>query len=65
MNKDLRHKREKIDETGLYSFATREKEQEEKMVFAGMVLTKRGERVLGIFFALLVLTSAIIVGTLE
>lgn len=58
-------KKEKIDETGLYSFATREQERGEKIVIAGMTLTKRGETVLGIGFILMLLISAVIVGTLE
>lgn len=54
-----------IDETGLYSFATREKERGERIVIAGMTLTKRGERVLIVGYTILILIVATIVGTLE
>lgn len=58
-------KKEKIDETGLYSFATREQEDNEKIVIGGMTLTKRGERLLIISFTLLLLTAMVVVGTIE
>jgi len=58
-------KQEKIDETGLYSFATRKKEQDERIVIAGMTLTKRGERVLIVGYTILILIVAVVVGTLE
>lgn len=58
-------KKEKIDETGLYSFATREQERGEKIVIGGMTLTKRGERLLIISFTLLLLTAMVVVGTIE
>lgn len=45
-----------------FSFAT---QPEEKIVIAGMTLTKRGEKVLTTFATLIMLLVAITVGTIE
>lgn len=73
MNNDLRHKYcyECYSDWHLciceesvrgFSFAT---QPEEKIVIAGMTLTKRGEKVLTTFATLIMLLVAVTVGTIE
>lgn len=73
MTKDLRHKYcyECYSDWHLciceesvrgFSFAT---QPEEKIVIAGMTLTKRGEKVLTTGFTFLILLVAILAGTIE